>query len=511
MVFYFTCSDPRYIIYMGRDKFENESLIAYGWPEDLWFHVDGHSSAHVYLRLPKEQTIDDVPHAIVVECAQLTKLNSIAGCKLNNIKIVYCMWSNLRKAGDMATGQIGYHDRSACKYITIEKRINEIVNRLNKTKEEKHNNPAELYDLRKARERKEVDAGKQASREVHRNLALERDMERQRLATRVETVYGFENVDEEELERNDAEQMARIMESMANRSRTKRGSGVSDADLCSDLFGDLAERPEREAEEGELDVVDDGPIELTPEELLKKAALMDVGSAGGQPSGAGLAALVEVAHVRKAAAEAKARAKASEKAVARQGEEAKAAAAKPSVQAEACAKANAAREEAAVRLAREAAPEEENRSAQEEEAMVLQSIFGEDECEVVEGAHELKLAVSGDDRAGAERRVTLHLRMPAEYPSHVPPECYRLEGVETDDFAYVQDALALLYFGNDIDPNSVCVMQWAEWLRDEYIANLTKCGGGVDPPKPTAGAAGAVKVRREDWMSFSMARGGAER
>ena len=50
MVFYFTCSDPRYTIYMGRDKYENESLIAYGWPEDLWFHVDKLSPAHAYLR-----------------------------------------------------------------------------------------------------------------------------------------------------------------------------------------------------------------------------------------------------------------------------------------------------------------------------------------------------------------------------------------------------------------------------------------------------------------------------
>jgi len=220
MVFYFTCSDPQYVIYMGRDKYENESLIAYGWPEDLWFHVDGHSSAHVYLRLPQGESIEDVPSDIVVECAQLTKLNSIAGCKLNHVKIVYCMWANLRKTGDMATGQIGYHNRGACKYITIEKRINEIVNRLNKSKEEKHNDPLELYELRKKRERVDVDAGKQASREVHRNLALEKEMERARQATRVETVYGWANVDEEELERADQEQMDRIMESMANRSKS---------------------------------------------------------------------------------------------------------------------------------------------------------------------------------------------------------------------------------------------------------------------------------------------------
>lgn len=29
----------------------DEDLIKWGWPEDVWFHVDKHSSAHVYLRL----------------------------------------------------------------------------------------------------------------------------------------------------------------------------------------------------------------------------------------------------------------------------------------------------------------------------------------------------------------------------------------------------------------------------------------------------------------------------
>ena len=42
-----------FLVYMGKDKFENEKLIEYGWPEDVWFHVDDLSSAHVYLRLPR--------------------------------------------------------------------------------------------------------------------------------------------------------------------------------------------------------------------------------------------------------------------------------------------------------------------------------------------------------------------------------------------------------------------------------------------------------------------------
>jgi hypothetical protein len=31
----------------------DEELIKWGWPEDVWFHVDKLSSAHVYLRLRK--------------------------------------------------------------------------------------------------------------------------------------------------------------------------------------------------------------------------------------------------------------------------------------------------------------------------------------------------------------------------------------------------------------------------------------------------------------------------
>ncbi|KAL1932022.1 hypothetical protein VTP01DRAFT_9078 [Rhizomucor pusillus] len=38
MVLYFQSNvvDPPITIYMGKDKFENEDLIKYGFPEDIW-------------------------------------------------------------------------------------------------------------------------------------------------------------------------------------------------------------------------------------------------------------------------------------------------------------------------------------------------------------------------------------------------------------------------------------------------------------------------------------------
>ena len=35
MVFYFDCCDDQYIIYMGKDKHENEELLKFGFPEDV--------------------------------------------------------------------------------------------------------------------------------------------------------------------------------------------------------------------------------------------------------------------------------------------------------------------------------------------------------------------------------------------------------------------------------------------------------------------------------------------
>ena len=81
--------DPAYIMYMGKDKFENEELIKYGWPEDIWFHVDKLSSAHVYLRIPYNTSFDDISDEMIQECSQLVKANSIDGVKLKDVEVVY--------------------------------------------------------------------------------------------------------------------------------------------------------------------------------------------------------------------------------------------------------------------------------------------------------------------------------------------------------------------------------------------------------------------------------------
>ncbi|XP_055491790.1 coiled-coil domain-containing protein 25 isoform X2 [Leucoraja erinacea] len=154
-----------YTIYMGKDKYENEDLIKYGWPEDVWFHVDKLSSAHVYLRLYKGQMIDSIPKEVLIDCAQLVKANSIQGSKMNNINVVYTQWSNLKKTGDMDVGQIGFHRQKEVKVIAVETKINEILNRLEKTKNERF---PDLAAEKESRDRDEQNERKAQVQEMKR-------------------------------------------------------------------------------------------------------------------------------------------------------------------------------------------------------------------------------------------------------------------------------------------------------------------------------------------------------
>ncbi|CAN1238923.1 Coiled-coil domain-containing protein 25 [Linum grandiflorum] len=150
MVFYFKARPDvgDYTIFMGLDKFENEELIKYGFPEDIWFHVDKMSSAHVYVRLHKGQTLDNMSEGLLEDWN-----------KVNNIDVVYTPWSNLKKTASMDVGQVGFHNSKMVRTVKVEKRINEIVNRLNKTKVER------TPDLRA--EREAVNAAERAERKLH--------------------------------------------------------------------------------------------------------------------------------------------------------------------------------------------------------------------------------------------------------------------------------------------------------------------------------------------------------
>ncbi|XP_048386508.1 coiled-coil domain-containing protein 25 isoform X2 [Stegostoma tigrinum] len=111
------------------------------------------------------QGIDSIPKEVLIDCAQLVKANSIQGCKMNNINVVYTPWSNLKKTGDMDVGQIGFHRQKEVKVITVEKKINEILNRLEKTKDERF---PDLAAEKESRNREEQNERKAQIQEMKR-------------------------------------------------------------------------------------------------------------------------------------------------------------------------------------------------------------------------------------------------------------------------------------------------------------------------------------------------------
>ncbi|KAH8907156.1 DUF814-domain-containing protein [Coniochaeta sp. PMI_546] len=196
MVYYFTSNvvTPSAYIYVGKDKFENEELIKHGWEEDVWFHVDKLSSAHIYLRLNEGDTWDNIPEALLKDLAQLTKANSIEGNKKDNITIIYTPWSNLKKDGSMAAGQVSFHDNKKVKRILVPERENAIINRLNKTKVEKH------PDLRQEKEdhlkelRKRDQAAQLARKKEEARIMKERQEKKWQKDHAYEELFSEENM-----------------------------------------------------------------------------------------------------------------------------------------------------------------------------------------------------------------------------------------------------------------------------------------------------------------------------
>lgn len=88
--------------------------------------------------------------------------------------IIYTPWSNLKKSGNMATGQVGFHNQKLVKRVYVEKRENVIVNRLNKTKVEKFPDlKAEKEEMEREVRKKERIAAQEQKKEDAR-LAEER-------------------------------------------------------------------------------------------------------------------------------------------------------------------------------------------------------------------------------------------------------------------------------------------------------------------------------------------------
>ena len=162
---------------MGRDKFENEELLKYGWPNDVWFHVDDLSSAHVYLRLPDDCSWEEIPKKVIEQCCQLVKNNSIEGCKKREVFVIYTPFPNLHKdPNTMQVGAVSFHDGKLRKRVKVTKN-KEIVKRIEKTREEREVDLAAEKAQRDANEMKNLKAQRRKQKQEEARLKEQRKKE----------------------------------------------------------------------------------------------------------------------------------------------------------------------------------------------------------------------------------------------------------------------------------------------------------------------------------------------
>jgi len=75
----------------------DEDLIKFGLEEDVWFHADKLSSAHIYLRMNEGSSWESIPEEVLTDLAQLTKANSIEGMQALTSKCTHDVKSRTRK------------------------------------------------------------------------------------------------------------------------------------------------------------------------------------------------------------------------------------------------------------------------------------------------------------------------------------------------------------------------------------------------------------------------------
>jgi hypothetical protein len=110
-------------IRMGANKQENWALIDGSDGDHLWFHLDGHPSAHVVLSYPAmraEACIDTYSDEDIMECARLCRDKAKRELREGNgrLRVVYTLIRNLSKKG-CDVGAVRFKDPGACRFIKV--------------------------------------------------------------------------------------------------------------------------------------------------------------------------------------------------------------------------------------------------------------------------------------------------------------------------------------------------------------------------------------------------------
>jgi hypothetical protein len=192
----------QYLIYMGKDRFENDVLLkTASHPEDIWFHVEGISSAHVYLKqlssrkrgAPAEKLTENA--LVVTALAQLVKMNSIEGCKSGCVDVVYCKVGNLQSAsgGDKSAGLVHIKNESACSFVKGVRSEKEVEKLFKKCKFEPHDGLQQLQRFKSDREREDIRLAQQLEKD--KVLRMKEELRQAKIEADIRNYAAFDKAE----------------------------------------------------------------------------------------------------------------------------------------------------------------------------------------------------------------------------------------------------------------------------------------------------------------------------
>ena len=100
---YVDCVKAHIEFRVGENAQDNFDLIDQSKSDDIWFHIQNHSSCHVVLVLPEELSINKKQLGkIIIQgaciCKQMSRYNSA-----KNVEIIYTAIKNVTKTGIIGT------------------------------------------------------------------------------------------------------------------------------------------------------------------------------------------------------------------------------------------------------------------------------------------------------------------------------------------------------------------------------------------------------------------------
>ncbi len=93
-----------YIIYIGKDKYENWQLIDQAFDEDYWFHLNEYPSCHIILHIvntniiTNKKSLNKILKLCALECKKNSKYNN-----QKNLSICYTKIKNIQKGENIGS------------------------------------------------------------------------------------------------------------------------------------------------------------------------------------------------------------------------------------------------------------------------------------------------------------------------------------------------------------------------------------------------------------------------